>query len=62
MDDRTRKSSHSNGPYYKGQRRFEHWYRDNQVYFITARCWDKFPAFASEDAGANIRILRSRWS
>jgi REP element-mobilizing transposase RayT len=52
MDDSTRKSAHSSGPYYKGQRRFEHWYRDNQVYFITARCWEKFPAFASEEAKA----------
>jgi hypothetical protein len=33
-----------------GQHRFEHWYRDNTVYFITARCRDKFPAFASEPA------------
>jgi len=47
-----RKTSHSTGPFYKGQHRFEHWYRDNQVYFITARCWDKFPAFASEEAKA----------
>jgi REP element-mobilizing transposase RayT len=29
---------------------FEHWYRDNTVYFITARCADRFPAFASEQA------------
>ena len=48
----TRKTSHSTGPFYKGQHRFEHWYRDNQVYFITARCWDRFPAFASEQAKA----------
>jgi REP element-mobilizing transposase RayT len=33
-----------------GRHRFEHWYRDNQVYFITARCRDRFPAFASERA------------
>lgn len=32
--------------------RFEHWLVDNQVYFITARCRDKFPAFASEAAKA----------
>jgi len=30
--------------------RFEHWYVSNQVYFITARCRDKFRAFASEEA------------
>jgi REP element-mobilizing transposase RayT len=35
---------------YKGQHRFEHWYRDNTVYFITARCRDRFPAFDAEEA------------
>jgi hypothetical protein len=29
----TQKTSHSTGPFYKGQHRFEHWYRDNQVSF-----------------------------
>lgn len=48
----TRKTRHSTGPYYKGRHRFEHWYRDNQVYFITARCRDRYPAFASERAKA----------
>ena len=52
MSGWTKKTKHSTGPIYKGQHRFEHWYRDNQVYFITARCWDKFPAFASEEAKA----------
>ena len=28
----------------------EHWYRDNSVYFITARCRDRYPAFESEAA------------
>lgn len=37
---------------YRGQHRREHWYIDNQVYFITARCRDRFPAFAREDAKA----------
>ena len=49
---RTRRTRHSTGPYYRGQRRFEHWYRDNQVYFISARCRDRFRAFASEEAKA----------
>jgi REP element-mobilizing transposase RayT len=31
---------------------FQHWYRDNQVYFITARCRDGYRAFASEPATA----------
>jgi REP element-mobilizing transposase RayT len=34
----------------KGVSRFEHWYRDNTVYFVTARCRDRFRAFASEEA------------
>jgi hypothetical protein len=34
----------------KGNHRFEHWYRDNTVYFITARCRDKYPAFQSRAA------------
>ncbi len=47
-----RKSSISSGEYYQGQHRFEQWYRDNTVYFITARCRGRFPAFASEEAKA----------
>src|SRR4051794_20205096 len=35
-----------------GRHRFEHWYRDNIVYFITARCRDRFPAFQSDEAKA----------
>lgn len=35
---------------YRGRHRREHWYIDNQVYFITARCRDKVPAFQSEAA------------
>jgi hypothetical protein len=46
------KSSISRDEYYKGQHRFEHWYRDNTIYFITARCRNRFPAFASEQAKA----------
>jgi hypothetical protein len=48
----TRKSSSSSDPTYRGRHRFEHWYRDNQVYFITARCRDAHPSFASEQAKA----------
>ena len=48
----TRKSSRSRDPVYRGHRRFEHWYRDNQVYFLTARCADGRRAFASEVAQA----------
>ena len=49
---RFRKSSPSSSEYYEGQHRFEHWYRDNTVYFINARCRDRTPAFASEQAKA----------
>ncbi|MEX0777444.1 MAG: hypothetical protein WD042_17200 [Phycisphaeraceae bacterium] len=48
----TRRSRPSTRKTYKGRHKFEHWYRDNQVYFITARCRGKFPAFASEAAKA----------
>ena len=34
----------------EGRHRFEHWYRDNTVYFITARCRDRYHAFRSEEA------------
>jgi REP element-mobilizing transposase RayT len=37
---------------FKGKHRFEHWYRDNTVYFITARCRNKYAAFASDEAKA----------
>jgi hypothetical protein len=47
---RFRKSSISKDEYYEGQHRFEHWYRDNSVYFITARCRDRFPAFRLVEA------------
>ena len=35
---------------YRDRHRYEHWLVDNQVYFVTARCRDRFPAFASERA------------
>lgn len=50
MPRRFRKSSVSKDEHYKGHHRFEHWYLDNAVYFITARCRDRFPAFATEQA------------
>jgi len=37
---------------HEGEHRFEHWYVDNQVYFITARCRDKYRAFESDEATA----------
>ena len=47
-----RRSSRSAHRVYEGRRRFEHWYVDNQIYFITARCFGGFPAFRGEDAKA----------
>lgn len=47
---RFRKSSGTARETYNGHHRYEHWYLDNQVYFITARCRDRYPAFASEQA------------
>jgi hypothetical protein len=47
---RFRTSEESSNEVWEGKHRAEHWYRDNSVYFITARCRDKFPAFASENA------------
>jgi len=45
-----RKITRSANKVYQGKHRFEHWLIDNQVYFITARCRDRFPAFATEAA------------
>jgi hypothetical protein len=56
---RFRKSSATTTHIFEGQHRFEHWYRDNTVYFITSRCRDKFPAFASEEAA---RIFWDRFN
>ena len=47
-----RKGSHKRDEKWEGQHRFEHWYVDNQVYFITARVRDRYPAFASDAAKA----------
>jgi hypothetical protein len=40
----------SRNPTFEKRHRFEHWLVDNQVYFITSRCRDKYPAFESEEA------------
>lgn len=50
MSKKIHKSSRSARETYKGTHRFEHWYLDNQVYFITGVCRDHFPAFKSEEA------------
>ncbi len=50
MHKRIAKASRSAREHFRGQHRFEHWYVDNQVYFITARCRDRFSAFACDEA------------
>jgi hypothetical protein len=47
-----RKSSHKSEEYFDTQHRFEHWYCDNMVYFITARCRNQTHAFESESCKA----------
>lgn len=47
-----RKGSHQSEEYFGSQHRFEHWYRDNTIYFITARCRNKAHAFANEPCKA----------
>jgi REP element-mobilizing transposase RayT len=42
--------SRSENREFRGRKRYEHWLVDNQVYFITARCRGRFPAFASDAA------------
>lgn len=50
MAKRIRRISRSTTAAYGGHQRYEHWLIDNQVYFITARCRDRYPAFASAAA------------
>src|SRR4051812_4214083 len=39
-----------------------HWYRDNTVYFITARCRDRYAAFATEEAASVFWDRFEYWS
>ena len=52
MSKRIQRVSRSINAGYQGKHCYEHWLVDNQVYFVTARCRDRFPAFASEAAKA----------
>jgi hypothetical protein len=54
--------SHSPHEHWSGKHRFEHWYRDNTVYFITARSRDRFAAFASEQAKAVFWDRFDHWT
>jgi REP element-mobilizing transposase RayT len=42
---RIQKGSHTQSEFFNGTHRFEHWYVDNQVYFITARVRNQSPVF-----------------
>jgi hypothetical protein len=44
------KTSRSRSVSYGEHHRYEHWLCDNQVYFLTARCRDRFDAFATREA------------
>jgi REP element-mobilizing transposase RayT len=50
VQKRITKISRSQNAGYQGRHRHEHWLVDNQVYFITARCRNRMPAFASDAA------------
>lgn len=50
MSERFRKSSYTQKEFFRGRHRFEHWYRDNTVYFITSKVRDGAPLFSSEPA------------
>lgn len=52
MRNYTKKTSRSREEAWDGRRRFEHWLRDNQVYFITSCVREHQRAFASEKAKA----------
>jgi len=47
-----RRTSANTRKTYQSQHRFEHWLRDNQVYFITARVRGRFPAFDTPQASS----------
>jgi len=45
-----RSVSHTRTQHFRGQHRFEHWYRDNSVYFITSKVRDGHHAFRADEA------------
>jgi hypothetical protein len=57
-----KKSHPSENEMWDGQHRLEHWYVDNSIYLITARCVDKFPAFRTEEAKAIFWDRADHWS
>ena len=59
---RVRKVSATRHVWWEGEHRFEHWYRDNQVYFITSRVRDRFAAFDSEEAKSIFWDRFTHWA
>jgi hypothetical protein len=53
-----RKDRGSSRERFKGKHRFEHWYVDNSVYFITSKVRDGYHAFESVDAKRIVRDWR----
>src|SRR5260221_33097 len=47
-----RKTSYTHKEFQDGKHRFEHWYRNNTVYFLTSKVRDGFHAFRTEEAKA----------
>ena len=47
---RFRKSSYTSREFFKGKHHFEHWYRDNTVYFLTSKTRGGIHAFQTEQA------------
>lgn len=45
-----RSSSYTKREFHNGEHRFEHWYRDNTVYFITSKVSNASKAFKSDQA------------
>lgn len=56
------RTSGEGGERFNGRHRFEHWYRDNSVYFITARCRDRYPAFARDSTKAIFWERFTHWA
>jgi hypothetical protein len=53
-----RKVSATEHEWWNGRHRFEHWYRDNTVYFLTSRVSDRSPVFLVPDAA---EVFWDRW-
>ena len=57
-----RKCSHAKNEHTDGKHRFEHGYRDNTVYFITARTRDGYAVFETDKAKEIFRDRFDHWT